>query len=204
VSFWLTLSGRDHEEIWRQLAGELKGQFSEGRWTTNSKVEARWKHWTITIDRHVVSSGKHATIYTRIRAPYLNADGFRFRIYRKSIFTGLGKKLGLVQDIEIGDQFFDDEFVIQGNSEPKVAAMCRKEAIRRLLEAQPNICLEVKDDEGWFGSFPEGVDELHFLASEVIKDMEQLKQLYQLFAVVLDYLCSVGSAYERDPETSLS
>jgi len=33
-----------------------------------------------------------------------------------------------------------------------------------MILAQPQIRLEVKDSEGWFGpKFPEGVDELHFL-----------------------------------------
>ena len=43
--------------------------------------------------------------------------------------------------------------------------------------------LTVKDDEGWFGtSFPEGVDELFFRVGGVIKDVERLKSLYDLFA----------------------
>jgi hypothetical protein len=60
--------------------------------------------------------------------------------------------------------------------------------------------LEVCDDEGWFGAkFPEGVDELRFLAGGIIKDVARLKQLYDLFAEVLNHLCRIGSAYEDDP-----
>ncbi len=199
-TFWKVLTGRDHEEIWRQLAEELKGQFDEGDWWKRTNVEVQWKNWTITIDKYVVSTGKSATVFTRIRAPYLNAGGFRFRIYRKRIFTALGKALGLVQDIEIGDSYFDDEFVIQGNDEAKVRAMLRKPGLRRLIEAQPDICFEVKDDEGRFGkTFPEGVDELYFLAHGTIKDLEHLKSLYHLFGEVLDHLCTLGSAYDRGP-----
>ena len=184
-----------HEEIWRQLAGELQGQFVAGGFWKEDKVEARWEGWTITLDKYVDHGGKSHRAYTRLRAPYVNPDGFRFRIYRKSIFTGIGKALGLVQDIEIGDEQFDRDFVIQGNSEEKVRAMLRRPQLRALIEAQPDICFEVKDDEGWFGaSFPEGVDELYFLASGVIKDLEQLRGLYKLFTEVLDYLHSVGSA----------
>ena len=196
MSFW-----NSHEEIWKQLAEELHGQFVDGGWFSHGKVEARWENWTITMDKHVASNGKSQ--HTRIRAPYVNADGFRFRIYRTGFFTGLGKAFG-VQDIETGDEPFDRGFVIQGNSEDKVLAMLRRPELRRLIEAQPDICFEVKDDEGWFvATFPEGVDELHFLADGVIKDIEQLRNLYKLFCEVLDYLVSVGSAYGQEPGVTL-
>ena len=59
-------------------------------------------------------------------------------------------------------------------------------------------------DEGWFGTdFPDGVDELHFLVSGVIKDIAHLKSLFDLFAVTLDQLCRMGSAYKRDPGVHL-
>jgi hypothetical protein len=193
-----------HEEVWSQLAAEWQGQFVEGNWRKHDKVEARWKNWTITMDKYVVSTGKTMVVFTRFRAPYVNADGFRFRIYRKSIFTGIGKKLGLVQDIEIGEPRFDEQFVIQGNPEDKLRAMLRKPELRTLLDAQPDVSFEVKDDEGWFGAtFPEGVDELYFLAHGVIKDLEQLRGVYQLFAAVLDHLTETGSAYPSNPAIEL-
>jgi hypothetical protein len=77
-------------------------------------------------------------------------------------------------------------------------------ALRQLIEVQPNIHLTVKDDEGWFGkSFPEGVDALYFCVLGIIKDVDRLKSLYQLFAEVLDHLCHIGSAYENDPRLEL-
>ena len=76
--------------------------------------------------------------------------------------------------------------------------------IRDLIGAQPTIHLAVKDDEAWFSThFPAGVDELYFRVGGIIKDVERLKALYQLFAEVLDQLCRIGSAYERDPLVAL-
>ena len=64
--------------------------------------------------------------------------------------------------------------------------------------------LTVRDDEGWFSkSFPEGVDELYFQVAYIIKDVDQLKSLYELFAVTLNQLCHIDSAYENDPEVVL-
>ena len=73
-----------------------------------------------------------------------------------------------------------------------------------LIPAQPKIRLEVKDSEGWFGpKFPEDVDELHFQVVGVIKDVERLKGLFDLFAEVLDRLCRIGSACKRVPGVEL-
>jgi outer membrane protein assembly factor BamB len=149
------------------------------------------------------SSGDSSYTYTRIRAPFINKDGFRFTVYRKSIFSGLGKMLGM-QDVEVGYPEFDEAFIIKGNDETKLRALFANERIRQLIEMQPHIYLTVKDDEGWFRSqFPEGVDELYFRASGVIKDLDRLKSLYYLFAETLNHLCHIGSAYEDDPNLSL-
>jgi hypothetical protein len=47
------------------------------------------------------------------------------------------------------------------------------------------------------------VDELYFQVVGVIKDVEQLKLLYALFAETLDQLCRIGSANESAPNVSL-
>jgi hypothetical protein len=62
----------------------------------------------------------------------------------------------------------------------------------------------VKDDEGFFcSSFPGGVDELYFQVVGIVKDVERLKLLYELFAETLDQLCRIGSAKESTPNVSL-
>src|SRR5262249_22529920 len=145
------------------------------------------------------SSGEGSTTYTRMRAPYINPEGFRFTIYRKGFFSELGKLLGM-QDIEVGEPEFDEAFIIKGNNEARVVTLFGDPRIRRMIQAQPKIRLEVKDSEGWFGpKFPEDVDELHFQVMGVIKDVERLKSLFDLFATVLDQLCRIGSAYKQDP-----
>jgi hypothetical protein len=138
-----------------------------------------------------------------MRAPYVNPDGFRFTIYRKGFFSELAKLFGM-QDIEIGDEAFDEAFILKGNDEYKVQKLFEDRKIRELALAQPQLRLEVKDSEGWFGPrFPENVDELYFHVMGVIKDIERLKGLYELFAAVLDRLCRMGSAYKEEPGVAL-
>jgi hypothetical protein len=191
--------GPNKEEIWRQLSEQIGGRFVDGGIWKADKVEAAHREWTVTLDTYAVSTGKAVVIFTRMRAPYVNPDAFRFTIYRKSIFTGMGKLLGM-QDIDIGVEDFDREFVVKANDEGKVRQLLMHPEIRALIEGQKDIKFSVKDDEGWFGTkFPEGVDELSFVVAGIIKDIDRLKKLYDLFAATLDELCRMGSAYETDP-----
>jgi hypothetical protein len=195
--------GPSKKEIWKQLSDQIGAEFVEGRFSRGEKVQAHVKDWIVTLDTFVVSTGKTSTVLTRMRAPYVNADNFRFKIYRKGFFSSLGELLGM-QDVQVGYPDFDEAFVIKGSDEIKLMSLFANEKIRQLIQAQPSISLEVRDDEGWFGThFPEGVDELRFQVVGVIKDVERLKHLFDLFSEVLNQLCHIGSAYETDPNVNL-
>lgn len=197
------LFGPSKEEIWRQLSAEIGADYVDGSWRKSAKVEATHGEWTVTLDTYTVSTGKAVIVFTRMRAPYVNPDGFRFTVYRRSIFSGIAKLFGM-QDVEVGVDSFDRDFIVKSNDESKVRALCLKPRLRELIDRQPEIHFTVKDDEGWFGpSFPEGVDELYFSVAGVIKDVERLKLLYELFAATLDELCRMGSAYEQAPGVSV-
>ncbi len=105
-----------------------------------------------------------------------------------------------MQDMEVGYQEFDHDFIIKGSDEGKLRLLFANDKIRGLISGQKDINFSVKDDEGWFGpKFPDGVDELMFVVTGVIKDVDRLKHLYELFSETLDELCRIGSAYESDP-----
>ena len=191
--------GPSKKEIWRQLSAEINARFIEGGVWKADKVEATHDEWVVTLDTYAVSTGKAVIIFTRMRAPYVNSDGFRFNIYRRGFFSAAGKMLGM-QDVEVGFPEFDDDFIIKGSDESKLRQLFANARLRELVAAQKDIHFSVKDDEGWFGpKFPEGTDELAFVVAGVIKDVERLKQLYELFSTTLDELCRMGSAYQTSP-----
>ncbi|CAG0928536.1 hypothetical protein TFLX_00914 [Thermoflexales bacterium] len=197
------LFGPSKDEIWSQLSQEIGADYEKDGFFKSGKVILSHKQWEITLDTYTVSDGKTSHTYTRIRAPYVNQDGFRFNIYRKGIFSWLGKALGQ-QDIEIGDAYFDEGFIIQGEPEDQVRRLLQNVDLCQRIQNQPDIHFQVKDDEGWFGQkFPEGVDELYFQTYGVIKDVQRLQDLFELFALVLEELCRIGSAYEHQPGVSL-
>jgi hypothetical protein len=195
--------GPSKKEVWNQLSAEIGAQYKDGGFWKGDKVQAKHGEWTVTLDTYTVSNGKTTVVFTRMRAPYVNPAGFRFTVYRKTIFSAVGKWLGM-QDIEVHDEQFDRDFIVKGTDEDKVRALFGNARIRELITAQKHIHFEVKDDEGWFGAtFPEGVDELVFVVVGVIKDVERLKLLYELFAETLEQLCEIGAAYEQAPDVVL-
>jgi hypothetical protein len=195
--------GPSRKEIWRQLSSEIDARYVEGGFWKGDKVQATHDQWIVTLDTYAVSTGKATIVFTRMRAPYVNPGGFQFTVYRKGMFSGLGKMLGM-QDIEIGDESFDEAFIVKGNDEARVRELLSNQRIRELIAGQPDIRFTVKDDEGWFGAtFPEGVDELYFQVVGIIKDVERLKLLYELFAETLDQLCRMGAAYKASPNVTI-
>jgi hypothetical protein len=195
--------GPSKDEVWRQLSEEIGAAFVKGGFWKGGKVHAHVGAWTVTLDTYTESSDKHSVQYTRMRAPYVNPEGFRFTIYRKGFFSDLGKLLGM-QDVEVGDPDFDEAFIIKGNNEDRVRVLFSDLKVRQMIQDQPKIRLTVKDSEGWFGpKFPEDVDELHFQVVGLIKDIDRLKSLFDLFAAVLNQLCKIGSAYKQEAGVEL-
>jgi hypothetical protein len=191
--------GPSKQEVWQEVCRQIGAQYISGSFWKGDKVVAQVGPWVVTLDTYTVSTGKSSVTYTRMRAPYVNRDGFQFQIYRSGIFTDLGKLFGM-QDIEIGDPSFDEDFVVKSNVEVQVRALLNDGRIRDHLQRQPAVAFHVADDEGWFGEhFPDGVDELYFQVVGIIKDVDRLKALFDLFAETLQQLCRIGSAYETDP-----
>jgi hypothetical protein len=195
--------GPSRREIWQQLSADLHAQFVQGSIGRADRIQATHGAWTVTLDTYVVSNGKTAVTVTRMRAPYVNPDGFRFTIYRRGFFSDLAKRLGM-QDVEVGYETFDHDFIIKGTHEAQLKKLFADQRLRDLIARQPDIHLGVKDDEGWFGpTFPDGVDELYFAVNGAITDVERLKLLYELFAETLDQLCRIGSGYEQPPDVAV-
>jgi hypothetical protein len=187
------LFGPCREEIWRQLASEIDANFVDGGLWNRDKVQASHGGWLITLKEH----GKYH--HTHLHAPFLNPIGFRFTVYRKGIFTELGKYLGM-QDVEVGYPDFDRDFVIKGTDGTRLRQIFGNARIRELIAAQPRIHFEVKDAQGFFArdligeNPPEDLDLLEFSVHDKVKDKEQLRLLFDLFAETLDELCRMGIA----------
>ena len=195
--------GHSKDKIWEQLQSEWHAHVIQKTSAGRDQIVAKVDEWTVTLDMHALPTQYDTVPYLRMRAPYINKDGFRFTIYDGGIFDSIGKLFGL-QDIVVGYPEMDARYIIQGNNDEKVKQLCSNPALRQLIQLQTTIFFQVKSDEGYFhDQFPDGVDELNFLGEDVEGDAERLKALFELFSVTLHQLCHIGSAYESDPHITL-
>lgn len=195
--------GPSRAEIWKKLGAELGARYTAGTWRHSDRIDVVHGPWTITLDTYTVHANNVHLPFTRLRAPFLNTEGLRLKIYRSSIFAEIGKWFGM-QDIEVGSVQFDEDFVIKANHDGRVRSFCGNASLRQKLAAQKSITLSVEDNEGWFGpKFPPDTDELRVVIGGHLKDTARIKELFDLFAEALDQLCAIGAAYERKPGLSL-
>ncbi len=195
--------GPSKREIWEQFSNEIGAQYISGSLFKNDRVEFLFQSWLIVLDTYVVSTGKSAITYTRIRSPFITNENFNFHIYKKGFFSSVAKFFGS-ESIETGDFEFDEQFIIKSSSQKKVLELLCHDGIKCLMLSQPSFDLYIKDDEGFFGSnFPHNVDELYFQVTGVIKDIERLKSLFNLFCSILIALFDMGIISEENPNVKL-
>ncbi|MFA9398528.1 MAG: DUF3137 domain-containing protein [Clostridiaceae bacterium] len=195
--------GKSKKEAWQELAKSISAKYVDGSLFKGSRVEYTYKDWMIYLDTYTVSTGKSSVTYTRMRAPFININNFQFKIYKKGIFSNVGKALGM-QDIEVGCESFDNDFIIKGNNEESVKNLFLNYEIRDLIEKQSRIKFEVKKDEGSFGpKFKDNESELYFLVTGVIKDIDILQNLFLLFTKVLDEFEVSGITINITPQVKL-
>ena len=186
--------GPTREEVWEKLADEVGGNFYDGGfWLGDSKVRAQVGDWMVTLDTF---RERHNALATRIRAPFINKDGFIFTVYRSGSFEDQHNPED--SDVQIGVADFDDAFVIKSNNLKQAKKLFADEKIRTLLANQPDVFFNASKHSGWYSKdFPEGVGELLFKARGEIRDLTRLKQLYELFGETLDQLCQIGSSIHK-------
>jgi hypothetical protein len=183
--------GPTRDEIWEKLADEVGGDFYDGGfWLGESKVRAKVENWIVTLDTY---KDHQNVTYTRLRAPFVNKDGFIFTVFRVGSFED--QHAADDSDVQLGVADFDDAFVVKSNNLGQAKRLFSVQKIRDLLCDQPDVFFNASKHSGWYSAdFPEGVGELLFQARGEIKNLARLKHLYELFGETLDQLCQIGSA----------
>lgn len=176
---------KKRKENWMEFAQEVNGEYSKASFTKTERIKILKEKYLVLLDLYAVSTGKSVIYYTRFRARYHQVSDFKFKIYRKGIFSNLGKKLGM-QDINTGNGQFDEDFIVKGNDEFNIIQLFSNIKIRDLLYKMPNFTLEIKDNKG--------SRELCLMISKIIEDKDKLREAFQLFCTVLDDIGNMGIA----------
>lgn len=191
----MALFGPPLKEVWQQLANEINAEFIKGSFAKSARVEKKYKHWIILLDTYTVNTGKSSVTYTRMRIPFRRENDITFKLSRKNIFSGLGSMFGMPL-IGTYDYDFDDEFVIKGNDESVIRDIFQNQGIKDKIKLQKKLNLKVtpyKEKKSPTDS------ELYFQMTGVLKDIEKLKNLFDLFSELMDELSKNGVASLEKP-----
>lgn len=188
-------------DVWSKIAREINGEYTPKRLFAKDSLTLKHREWLIKMDVFKRGSSDNKRTYTRLRAPFLHKTNFQFEIRRENVLSSAGKFFGM-QDIEIGNHFFDEQFIIQSNDEHKIKDLLDDEELKNFISYQPKILLKVKHKAGsiFQKGYPEEVDELYFECRGIIKNEEVIIGLFAIFKTMLDRMVAVDLAYEGDPE----
>lgn len=157
-------------DVWTLVADELGAEFTRGGFFRADKVIYWWGNFPITLDTYT-TGGEDSQTYTRMRVVCSVPASFKCKVYREGIFSLFGKMLGM-QDIEIGDRWFDEVFVVKGNDPESVKILLSDAQLRSLISIQPRIELSISSG-------------IEFESHGVIKDPDLLVRLFELFIHLL-------------------
>lgn len=197
-----SLFGPPKSEIWSKFADAIGGEFIPGGFWRADRLFFRQGVWDILLDTYTVSTGQSSITYTRIRAPFQSLDGMTLKVYPEGFFSSIGKKFGM-QDIQIEDIGFDGSYIIKGNQPGRVRLFLSDRQIKNLIQEQPRVFFAIKTPQGSRKNRPqEGVKQVFYQCTGIIKDTARLEKLFELFALSLTQLVKIGSASENTPTYS--
>lgn len=174
--------------IWKKLAEETDGTFTEGYSWNSDFTTIKYKNRQIVLDNYTLWSGKYSSEITRVITPIQLKSNFKFEIYREGFIRKIEKLFG-AQDIEIGNPNFDKAFIIKSNNEFKIKSILQNKELRKLIEIQKDVNIQILDVKGiWENKLPSNEFELSYFSDGKIDDLEILKSLIELFKILLDEL----------------
>ena len=109
---------RRREEALAIVAQRLGGTLTPGTFWQQPKITFEYKSYAANIE-YYSTGGKHPTLYTRLFFHFQRTPPLNVRVYPERLFSKIGKFLG-GQDIQLGDENFDDKFMIKGSDAARV------------------------------------------------------------------------------------
>ena len=104
---------KELNETFAILARHHKGKLHRASWFERPSVTFDHGSTWVRVDIHS-TGGKHPTHYTQVHIGWPE-PGFRMEVYPEGFFNRIGKFLGM-EDVEIGSQDFDRDYIITSNN----------------------------------------------------------------------------------------
>lgn len=186
------------DEVWGNLAERFGAERVMDRKGKRLKaVRFTVGDWTVVLDTFVQSTGESSQTYTRLRGLYTANRPFRFRAYTKSVFSDLGKALGM-QDIVVGHPKVDDRWIIKADSEGLVRSLLILPDVAEGLSRAKSGRFESR---AYKRSMP-ATRELKYQIMGVITEEGALEAFVAMMFAALAHLVKIGVAEPEPPAVS--
>lgn len=171
------LGKRAWQNAWSELASRLGLECIPGSFLRNPSVAGTYRGRNLTLDSFMRGSGKNRTTYTRIVTSVNNLTQLSMKVYQETVFSKVGKLLG-GQDIKIGNEQFDQRYIIRGQPEMDVVLLLSSIGLQQKLLQDRTFNFDLKGSE------------LYFEKRGIEKNVDQLQRVF-------DLLCDIAEAVEH-------
>ena len=129
---WKTLSNRNQLNL---NLPPSKWKFILGHYPTISGV---YKGLDFFSNMYKQGSGDNQVVYTAFTFRLTTVQDLSFRLYKEGFFSKIGKMVGM-QDIQLGHQNFDDQYMIKSDNERFVKQLLNARIRQLFLRKIPNM-----------------------------------------------------------------
>lgn len=145
VSVFIVVAASRHQGRLRKKREAALGEVAR-RVGGRVKPGSFWKQPQLAIEHRGTAGrlefystgGKNPTLFTRLHFQFPAGPPFRVRVYPERFFSQVGKWFG-AQDILIGDEAFDDKFMIKGDNPERVCGFLSPEVREAVFELRAMI-----------------------------------------------------------------
>jgi hypothetical protein len=189
------------KSVWMDLAEEMKGEFTEGTYVTSAKLPLSTKPWTVHMKMHTHPIGKSIAETTVLAVPYTPLHEFKMTVHNSTPIEEVGKVFGL-QDVVIGHEAFDKEFIVQGNNVQLLRELFADAQLRDMMLAQKSVNFSIVDHQHkLFGiTPPRGVNVLTFAEKGAINSFDRFTTLFDLITAKIERLVHLEVAAREHVE----
>lgn len=180
----------------------LNGRYVEGGFSKGPYMVFEHHCFEIVFDYHVVSTGKSTITYTRVRTAFKNPKEYKLKLGKEGFFSKVGKAFG-GQDIEIGDEIFDQSHIIKSNDESMTTRLLNKFEIKSRINFKKNFSLDIVQKNSMGIKSVEGESGLIFYTVGKLKHEVEVITLIELFRHILDYMVELNITSEVKPMSVL-
>ena len=182
------LRGKYHD-VWKQFAADIGGEYREGVRSAHDEVHftAHGREGVLEGDLMMVMVGKIfvPVLTTRLVVLLPSVETHRFSLVPAGFGSAIARWFG-AQDIAVGDETFDEAFVLKGVEPVFVQRLFADTKLRsRCDEAATFSYLQRRDDKVFWSDPTPGMDPCELKAPGLVDDPQKLRRYYDLFVDVL-------------------